>query len=599
MTVAAQTPTPAPAATSTLTSTATPLPSPAATSTDTVPATATAHASTPVPYPLPDLSRRPLFFFGPLPAEYNGSLDYMSLFAEDAPWASAAQHVQIFTLPGGWVAHFPWEPAEATDDELAQIIADLNRRGIALGFEASPLVATDECGRGIEGFFGPEEGLQIVDKLKRLGATVRYVALDEPFAFAHIYDGPNACHWPPEKIAQQVETYIRAIKTVYPDAIIGDNEPLWAGVKVDELVEWLDAYKAVTGSNLPYIHLDLDFSRADWPIAAKQFEDAARARGIEFGIFYIGDQGDVTDAEWLNKAFERARVYELVAGGKPDHVILQSWHDRPDHVLPESRPDTFTALINRYFRTRTSLSLNLGPQVADGSLEATGILVDAAAAPLPGANIELTMKALDGPGLLAEYTLTGTVPARAVRSDVGFRVNTECGCQGASDFVLYQVRYTEGEETVSRVPNSTFASALNGWGKWGSGTIQLERSDQSSGSMLHVQAAPGQDAAINSASFTVTPGAMYTLTIVARISPPSLGSGYFDITFQDARAEFMRETIQLSSATLPIGVVTTDGQGGYTVNLKALPLGHLQIEANYAGNEQYWPAYASTALSFK
>ena len=139
-------------------------------------------------------------------------------------------------------------------------------------------MATDECGRGIEGFFGPEEGLQIVDKLKRLGATVRYVALDEPFAFGHIYDGPNACHWPPEKIAQQVQAYIQAIKSVYPDAIIGDNEPLWAGVKVEELVEWLDAYKAATGSNFPYIHLDLDFSRADSVLMAS----SGRATSMSF-----------------------------------------------------------------------------------------------------------------------------------------------------------------------------------------------------------------------------------------------------------------------------------------------------------------------------
>ena len=143
-------------------------------------------------YPQPDLSERPLIFFGPLPPP-DGSLDFMSLFTEDASWTEAAQHVQVFNLYGGWVAHFPWEPDEATDDELQQIIADLNRRGIAIGFEAGPLVATDECGRGIEGFFGPEEGLRIVNRLKQFGATVRYVSLDEPFAFGHIYDGPNAC----------------------------------------------------------------------------------------------------------------------------------------------------------------------------------------------------------------------------------------------------------------------------------------------------------------------------------------------------------------------------------------------------------------------
>jgi len=119
----------------------------------------------------------------------------MSLFADKAPWEEAAQHVQVFNLYGGWVAHFPWEPAEATDEELKAIISDLNRRGIAIGFEASPLVSTDECGQGIEGFFGPEEGLRIVKRLKQFGATVSYVSLDEPFAFGHIFATslPLAC----------------------------------------------------------------------------------------------------------------------------------------------------------------------------------------------------------------------------------------------------------------------------------------------------------------------------------------------------------------------------------------------------------------------
>jgi hypothetical protein len=203
---------------------------------------------------------------------------------------------------------------------------------------------------------------------------------------------------------------------------------------------------------------------------------------------------------------------------------------------------------------------------------------------------------LDGPGLVAEYTLTGTVPAGAIRSDVGFRVNIECGCQGTSDFFLYRASYTEANETASRVPNSSFAQGLDGWGAWGSGTAQLESSDQGSGSMLHIKATPDQDAAINSAPFYVTPGAAYTLTFLARISPVSFGSGYFDITFQDANREIKRETIQLAPAVVSIGEATIDAQGHYAVNLSSLPSGRLLLEANYAGSNQYWPAYASLVL---
>ena len=550
-------------------------------------------------YPTPDLSRRPLVFFGPLPKSYNGSLDFMDLFTENAPWNKAAQHIQVLSLSGGWVVHFPWEPEEATEEELRAIISEVNRRGLALGFEASPLVATEECGQGVEGFFGPEEGLRIVQTLKQLDANVSFVSLDEPFAFGHIYDGPQACHWTPEKIARQVDSYIKVIKSVYPEAVIGDIEPLWLGVDVQELVNWLDIYKAVTGSNFPSIDLDLDYARADWSTAAKQLEDAARARGIEFGIFYIGDAGDTTDEEWLNKAFERARQYELVAGGKPDRVKFQSWHDHPNYVLPETKPDTFTALINSYSRPRTALSLDIGINSSDGSQNASGTLADINGAPLTNAMIELTMTALDGPGVVAEYTITSTVPVRATSAVVGFRVNTECGCQGISDFTLYQARYVEGQETVSRVPNGSFIQGLANWGKWGSGTIRLEPSDQDKGRMLHVKTIASQDAAINSASFPVTAGSTYTLTFVASVSPDSFGSGYFDIVFLDGAGEITRERIQLVSATVPIGTAITDTQGHYTTVLDSLPPGDLLLEANYAGSDQYWPAYASTQLLSK
>lgn len=546
-------------------------------------------------YPQPDLSGRPLIFFGPLPHP-NGALDFMDLFIENAAWLQAAEQVHVFSLYGGWVAHFPWEPAEATEDELRQIVADLNQRGMAIGFEASPLVATDECGRGIEGFFGPEEGLKIASILKKLGATVSFVTLDEPFAFGHIYDGPNACQWSAEKIARQVQDYVTAIHSIFPEAIIGDVEPLWAGVDVNKLVEWLDVYKTVTGSNLPFIHLDLDFSRSDWPAAAKLLEEAARARGIEFGIIYMGDAGDTTDAIWLNKAFERARVYELLAGGKPDHIKFQSWHDRPDYLLPESNPDTFTALINNYFRPRPTLSLSLEPEATDGSHNATGSLRDANASPMPDSLIELSLKALDGPGLVAEYTLTGIVPEGAVRADVGFRVNIECDCRGASDFNLYQVRYTEGEETVSRVPNYKFSNGLAGWGAWGSGSTRLANSDQGSGRMLHIKTTPEQDAAINSALFTVTPGSAYTLTFVARISPESVGSGYLAIFFLNDQQEVGRQTIPLAPARVQIGSAMTDAQGGFVIRVESLPDGKLLLEANYTGNDLFWPAYTSLLL---
>lgn len=95
----------------------------------------------------------------------------------------------------------------------------------------------------------------------------------------------------------------------------------------------------------------------------------ARERGIDFGIIYIGGWGARTDEEWLTSAGERVKTYELEAGGQPDHILFQSWHDHPDHTLPETEPYTFTGFINAYFDDRAGLGIRTegpGANVAYG-----------------------------------------------------------------------------------------------------------------------------------------------------------------------------------------------------------------------------------------
>jgi hypothetical protein len=81
----------------------------------------------------------------------------------------AAAQTHVFKLYGGWIAR------GATDDELRQLVGDLNRRGIAIGFEASPLRYGSDCGAWLD------EGRQITRRLDDAGALVRFVAFDHPY----------------------------------------------------------------------------------------------------------------------------------------------------------------------------------------------------------------------------------------------------------------------------------------------------------------------------------------------------------------------------------------------------------------------------------
>ena len=316
------------------------------------------------PLPTPDLAQRPLVWFAPLPPlrvmegrPFVGAEDFMDLFEPDAQWSRSADRVQVFKLYGEWVGTDPWN-VHASDAELRQVVGDLAQRGIALAMEAGPLDATAACGQGIEGFGGGlSTGLRDARRIKASGGELVFVALDEPFAFASLYNGPGACRWTAEKVAQEVGDYIKGMRTVFPDLLVGDTEPLWKDVEVEAYKDWLATFREVNGYDLAFFHLDVDFGRMSWPEAALELETFTRERGIEFGIIYLGNWGSQTDEEWLTAAGERVKAYELIAGGQPDHVLFQSWHDHPDYTLPETEPYTFTWFVNAYFEDKGSLGV--------------------------------------------------------------------------------------------------------------------------------------------------------------------------------------------------------------------------------------------------
>ena len=66
------------------------------------------------------------------------SSDYMDMFRLGAPWTHAAAAVEVFELGPKFVA-------EAPDDMLSQIFADLKRRNIALAIGASWLPGGGAC----------------------------------------------------------------------------------------------------------------------------------------------------------------------------------------------------------------------------------------------------------------------------------------------------------------------------------------------------------------------------------------------------------------------------------------------------------------------
>jgi hypothetical protein len=123
--------------------------------------------------------------------------------------------------------------------------------------------------------------------------------------------------------------------------------------------------------------------------------------------------------------------------------------------------------------------------------------------------------------------------------------------------------------------------------------------------MVHVVATPDQFATLDALPFPVTAGAQFQLSVSARISTPSLGSGNFIVAFLDASGTgtylqipgpslgaLIPESVPFTAANLPLGTATTDANGQYQLSVPALSGSQVTIQTTYAGDSQHWPAYA-------
>lgn len=557
--------------------------------------TAKAAEPTLVPSPTPtegprykDLTIRPQIWFGPLDPwswdQYfpgSGPFQYYDLFQPSAPWQNASDAVQVIRLYPVWLESY------ASPEQIKAVLDDIHQRGMAISYEAGPLTETPLCNAAtVEGFWGVPAAEKIASRISAAGGTLYSMDLEHAFDAGTYYD-PN-CFMTPSEIASDAAKAIAAVRTVFPNIRIGSIET--ADLDPEAVATWLQAYRNVMGTELDYFHLDTNFSRPDWAVRALEIQQVVNRRGIEFGIIYFGEYNDSSDPDWLAHAESRFVEYEVLTGGRPDHVIFQSWHTHPQSLLPENEPGTFTNLILRYLRPRTSLELE---QIDDLTL--AGRLTTESGSPVPGVQVQILARSVSGEGLLAEYTITGTVPAGATTADAGFRVNMECDCSGPAEFVLEEINYTELGSTGNGVPNGSFGSGLNGWGTWGTGSLTLVSSLNGTGSALAVTASVSQDAGLNSDLIQITAGSAFTITFTARVAPLTQGSGYFDIIFLNNEGEVARMTVPIKAGDVTLSKPVTGPDGRFEVNLQQLPAGEVSVRGWYPGSDEYWPAQSEPA----
>src|SRR5208282_3426683 len=125
----------------------------------------------------------PLVFLSPVndqitPAGFSIDPDYRQLFHPGASWQKAMSRVNAFEI----VNHYVF-----TQDEtiLRSIFSFLHEHNIALAVVFGLVPSTNGCGRGVEGATAGQYNLGVAKRLKRLGADLKYIVVDEPLTFGH------------------------------------------------------------------------------------------------------------------------------------------------------------------------------------------------------------------------------------------------------------------------------------------------------------------------------------------------------------------------------------------------------------------------------
>jgi hypothetical protein len=301
----------------------------------------------------------PRFWFCPGP----GTLDYVQLFDHPEQWRHARQLVSVFKF---YQQHTLMPPDRTVGPDSYEAFA---RAGAFRKLRQWHIETAIEVGAVKEFYCTPDPRgmneaiaatLASVRAVAAAGGSVSYLAMDDPFAAgrAPVCGGPA-----PEPSADRIATYTRGVHAGAPAVKIGWIEayPLSTADAIESMMDLLSARGALPA----FLHMDVDMPflvrrnrTDDFGRDMKRLRDAARARGMQFGIIIWGNNGDA-DALYARDA---ERILEALTttfptpDSMPDHIVVQSWAESRTGLritptnLPEDQLYTHTNLLWNAFR---------------------------------------------------------------------------------------------------------------------------------------------------------------------------------------------------------------------------------------------------------
>jgi hypothetical protein len=240
---------------------------------------------------------------------------------------------QLFEMIPGGIAVFKMYEGMAAFPAatLRAFFAWLSQNNIKLGIEAGALVASPgQPGYGVEGFSAPGDLLSVLTTIQAAGGTVSYVAWDEPLSCGSITSGIYTV----SQLATQVALAATVVKSVFPNAVIGDIEPIGSSATDSAVLQaWFTAYAQAAGTPFSFFQADMATWNPGWQTELAGAITTAHANNMSIGVVIdgLGAAAD-TDDSWATQALANAQLILSTPALRPDYVVVQSWQTDPSEA---------------------------------------------------------------------------------------------------------------------------------------------------------------------------------------------------------------------------------------------------------------------------
>lgn len=289
-----------------------------------------------------------------------GARDTLELFTREGDWARSRSKIDVFQL---YIQNTFETPCEGCGSNVLdgfvqrQAFAKLEQWGIDLAIEMG--VVKWGTPEGCDGSANIQGAISMFERLRRVGAKVRYISMDDP-----LVSGAQDCHQSLEDTAKAIARFTREVKGAY-SRMFPQERPVQIGLvesyptfSMGTILNLMDRVRA-NGGVMDFFHPDLDHNA----VKVEKISDkllkkdllAARAycleAGMKFGHIFFGVDGATDFRYWRSVMSWIWKVRRLT--GAPEQIVFQSWAADPKDPsrrevptnLPEKKWFTHTEII--------------------------------------------------------------------------------------------------------------------------------------------------------------------------------------------------------------------------------------------------------------